>query len=497
MTKQNDSDWLEDTLKSLGKNTFIKYYELFETHAFDSSNDEIIKAFDDENWEQSSKATKANCGKRIFRADRAKDALYICLESKLEKDLIDKCKKLLSLYDDSSAEWSCTLLIVNQSIKETARDIFFWAMDNETLAQAIVNELKLVNKQGDTKNIANCYSFPAIGNGSFILSFKKEPKEKELYSGTKERYFNTPIEDIYLGNHFNKSHWYYISNQWTLDKTNFSLTALVEFIKKHLPDNLRIEFNVKANKLCFYAYERFENDIENIAFIKEDNITREEIREIEKKINKDIAKYKHESINKTDRIITNQKLFAKFKSSLKSQNRVYADRERCFFPGLISRLYTDYSDNIENQINNIIVYDENRNPIELMSFNKFYIRFDGFYGTKTHYKKDLVKLFFMIGETLHSFGEFIQYAEDISLEHVNPMTDILKPDTGTALRTISDIYYANTHLDPKTKEGLDGLVKLVEGEIEINQLIKELTELENKTIITILPTKINKAKGGR
>ena len=35
MTKQNNSDWLEDTLKSLGKNTFIKYYELFETHAFD------------------------------------------------------------------------------------------------------------------------------------------------------------------------------------------------------------------------------------------------------------------------------------------------------------------------------------------------------------------------------------------------------------------------------------------------------------------------------
>ena len=77
------------------------------------------------------------------------------------------------------------------------------------------------------------------------------------------------------------------------------------------------------------------------------------------------------------------------------------------------------------------------------------------------------------------------------------MTELLKPDKGSNLRIISDIYYANQHLDPKTTEGLDALVQLLEGKINADQLIKELKALHESMEVTILPTQINTAKGGR
>ena len=108
-----------------------------------------------------------------------------------------------------------------------------------------------------------------------------------------------------------------------------------------------------------------------------------------------------------------------------------------------------------------------------------------------------MKLYFKVGDKYHSFGEFIRYPKDISLEHIEPMTKLLKPKKGSALRTISDIYYENDHLNPKTTEGLDKLVQLIVGKININQLDEELKSLHQSMEITILPSCINKAKGGR
>ena len=144
-----------------------------------------------------------------------------------------------------------------------------------------------------------------------------------------------------------------------------------------------------------------------------------------------------------------------------------------------------------------MLFRSDEQEVKLSKYKKFYIREDGLYATETHSKNDLVKLYFKVGDKLHSFAEYIRYPEDISLEHIEPMTKLLKPKKGTALKTISDIYYENDHLSPKTKEGLDELMQLIEGKINIKQLDEELKNLHDSMQITILPSCINKAKGGR
>ncbi len=75
---------MERLLRTVGIETFIKYYTYFEKRLY---TDELIKVFEKngETWKFSSFTTKANAGKAIFNNNYQLDALNFVIQSNENK----------------------------------------------------------------------------------------------------------------------------------------------------------------------------------------------------------------------------------------------------------------------------------------------------------------------------------------------------------------------------------------------------------------------------
>ena len=134
----------------------------------------------------------------------------------------------------NSSSWQLSIAISNQSIKETARQIVVWALDNQALSHAITHNLETRDNKSKNCNIVQDYKLPDIGAGSFIIAFKEQPSKEELIVGTNQRYFDEPLENFFFDEKLDSNYWYYLSNQWTTDKSFLSLQNLIEIGRAHV-----------------------------------------------------------------------------------------------------------------------------------------------------------------------------------------------------------------------------------------------------------------------
>ena len=257
-SEEKSPRWLVNTLESMGKETFIKYFEFFDFYAYSPSNIEIIDAFKNEKWSNNSKDTKASCGKRIFLNNQVKNALEIVGNSNIGQQSIEKAERLLKLYRNGNSSYHCSITISNQTIKETARKIIMWAMDYQPLAEAITKHLVPRDNKSNNSNVAGDYKFPELGTGSFLIVFKEKPSKEELMRGGVQRYFDEPLETFFFNERFNNDYWYYLSNQWTNEKSFISLHELITFIKAHSPRSINIESSIEGKSVSFAAYDNDE-----------------------------------------------------------------------------------------------------------------------------------------------------------------------------------------------------------------------------------------------
>lgn len=368
-------------------------------------------------------------------------------------------------------------------------------LDIDELCQAMEKELIPIKSHDSDSNLLKSYSFKTIGTGPFLKIFKNKPTKKELSSSDKVRYNESTIDISNLSDSIIKSQYTYLSNQWTYDKTNLSLSALIDFIRKNLPKYVKIDFQEMNEEYQFYAYEKNE-DIggDEESEIIEKILSKEELKAFYDKINSNIDNYKVKPL-KTTRRITDDQLKKNFISRLKTQNRKYADGKRCFYPIIINRLYPEYTKYLETQFDNIIVYEGNKKPNILSSYTKFYIEEGDFYGVNKN--KEKIKLHFMIGKELHPFKNFITRLKDISIEHVESMHSILDFSDSPALQSIANVVFSNENLNPKLKKDLDILEKKIRDKNKYSSLETELKILQKKTVLELLPRKINSAKNNK
>lgn len=90
---------MEKILRSVGIETFIKYFEVFQDNKDSHSNKEILEAFNDsgEQWTDNSKSTKASKGKKIFKENLEMLALEYTINSdRLDEDILLKAENLYS-----------------------------------------------------------------------------------------------------------------------------------------------------------------------------------------------------------------------------------------------------------------------------------------------------------------------------------------------------------------------------------------------------------------
>jgi hypothetical protein len=89
---------LKRLLLSVGITTFVEYYEVFEANRSGDSCEEIKKALRAKGiWKEGSIATKASCGKRIFKMNMETDAIeYIVCEAanRVEKSVLKKACRI-------------------------------------------------------------------------------------------------------------------------------------------------------------------------------------------------------------------------------------------------------------------------------------------------------------------------------------------------------------------------------------------------------------------
>ncbi len=92
--KQTDVGTL---LNSIGKKTFVKYYETFKDA--DVSHQEMIDrlALDSQKFTPTSKANKTSSARRIFREGLEIEALLIIVDSRADLDTVEKARKLLDM----------------------------------------------------------------------------------------------------------------------------------------------------------------------------------------------------------------------------------------------------------------------------------------------------------------------------------------------------------------------------------------------------------------
>ena len=232
--KNSNLKRVEEILTSVGKTTFIKYFEVFESNAFDKSNNEIIHAFQHEKWETASENNKASQGKNIFKENLVKEALQNIIDSKINNIYTEKAKNILH-QRYGKEKWDCTVSCYAGSIKEVAYKIVTWMIDIEELRNALEKGLTEINSRSNNPNIIKSYSFKEIGHGAFFTCFMKEPTKEELTSGGNLRYDESSINISNLSDSIIKSDYTYLSNQWTYEKSNLCLSELIEFINRNLP----------------------------------------------------------------------------------------------------------------------------------------------------------------------------------------------------------------------------------------------------------------------
>jgi hypothetical protein len=86
-----EQEQYRDLLKSVGIETFVKYYDIFKANRQQRSNEFIKEAFkkEHEEWTENSINTKASCGQKIFQIGKEEDALfYIVSETSRTDDSI-------------------------------------------------------------------------------------------------------------------------------------------------------------------------------------------------------------------------------------------------------------------------------------------------------------------------------------------------------------------------------------------------------------------------
>ena len=93
--KEDKEPDLSRLLTSVGKETFVKYYEVFRANMDIHSNAEIIEAFKEEKWNKNSINSKATAGKKIFRLGLDKEALDMVINgSRVSDEVIEQAKKI-------------------------------------------------------------------------------------------------------------------------------------------------------------------------------------------------------------------------------------------------------------------------------------------------------------------------------------------------------------------------------------------------------------------
>ncbi|MBU3075695.1 hypothetical protein [Clostridium estertheticum] len=92
--KQTDVGTL---LNSIGKKTFVKYYETFKDTAI--SHQEMIDrlAVDSQKFTHTSRANKTSSARRIFKEGLESEALRIIVDSRADLDTVEKARKLLDI----------------------------------------------------------------------------------------------------------------------------------------------------------------------------------------------------------------------------------------------------------------------------------------------------------------------------------------------------------------------------------------------------------------
>jgi hypothetical protein len=86
-----------EVLNSIGKRTFIKYYENFKDS--DISNQEMIDTLglDPKDFSPFAKASKTSKSRKIFREGLEIEALLIIIDSRADLESVEKARKLLDM----------------------------------------------------------------------------------------------------------------------------------------------------------------------------------------------------------------------------------------------------------------------------------------------------------------------------------------------------------------------------------------------------------------
>lgn len=86
-----------EVLNSIGKRTFIKYYENFKD--LDISNQEMIErlGLDPKGFSPFAKASKTSKARKIFREGLEIQALLIIVDSRADLEAVEKARKLLDM----------------------------------------------------------------------------------------------------------------------------------------------------------------------------------------------------------------------------------------------------------------------------------------------------------------------------------------------------------------------------------------------------------------
>ncbi len=112
---------IEDLITSVGAETFIKYYKIYQAqkHLKDNSSIRIAFKENNESWSPSTINTKASGGKRIFEKGYEQDVLFRIINNsvKLSQDVIDKAKEYLVLSIETEVIMSLPIDIETEKIR--------------------------------------------------------------------------------------------------------------------------------------------------------------------------------------------------------------------------------------------------------------------------------------------------------------------------------------------------------------------------------------------
>ncbi|WP_286970719.1 HNH endonuclease [Flavobacterium sp. UBA4854] len=112
---------MEDLITSVGAETFIKYYKIYQAHKDLKDNSSIRIAFKEngEKWSPSTINTKASGGKRIFVKGYEQDVLHRIINNsiKLNEDIINQAKDYLILCIEDEVIKSLPIDIETEKIR--------------------------------------------------------------------------------------------------------------------------------------------------------------------------------------------------------------------------------------------------------------------------------------------------------------------------------------------------------------------------------------------